>query len=158
MNVTVKTGVLIGVLCAAWTYVMGFTGWFKDPTLQAAFFVVILIEVALLLWGLRQTAAANAYGRQVVTGTTMAAIAAAIIFVNSLVFAMVVFPNYFRDIEQAYRQILSAQGKSESEIAEAIAQQASMQTPFIQAMSGAVGTIVTGFVASLLIAIRYRRR
>jgi hypothetical protein len=158
MNVTVKTGVLIGVLCAAWTYVMGFTGWFKDPTLQAAFFVVILIEVALLLWGLRQTAAANAYGRQVVTGTTMAAIAAAIIFVNSLVFAMVVFPNYFRDIEQAYRQILSAQGKSESEIAEAIAQQASMQTPFIQALSGAVGTIVTGFVASLLIAIRYRRR
>ena len=158
MSLTVKTGVLIGVLCAAWTYVMGFTGWYRDPTLQAAFFVVILIEVALLLWGLRQTASANTYGRQVITGTTMAIIAAGVIFVNSLIFTMVVFPNYFSDLEQAYRRILAEQGKSESEIAEAIAQQASVQTPFIQAMSGAVGTIVTGLVASLLLAIRYRRR
>jgi hypothetical protein len=158
MNLTVKTGVLIGVLCAAWTYVMGLTGWFKDPTMQAAFFVVVLIEVALLLWGLRQTAADNSYGRQVVTGTTMAAIAAAILFVNALVFTTIVFPDYFKEIEQAYRQILASQGKSEAEIAEAIRQQASLQTPFVQAMSGAIGTIVTGFVASLLIAIRYRRR
>lgn len=158
MSLTVKTGVLIGVLCAAWTYVMGFTGWFKDPTLQAAFLLVILIEVVLLLWGLRQTAATNTYGRQVVTGTTMAAVAAAIIFVNSLLFTMVVFPNYFSDLEQGYRQILAGQGKSEAEIAEAVAQQQSVQTPFVQAMSGAVGTIVTGVFASLLIAIRYRRR
>jgi hypothetical protein len=158
MSVTVKTGVLIGVLCALWTYVMGFTGWFKDPMLQAAFFLVILIEVALLLWGLRQTAATNTYGRQVVTGTTMAAVGAAIIFVNSLLFTMVVFPGYFEDIAQAYRQVLTDQGKSEAEITEALAQQASVQTPFVQAMSGAVGTIVTGLVASLLIAIRYRRR
>jgi hypothetical protein len=158
MSLTVKTGVLIGVLCAAWTYVMGFTGWFKDPTLQAAFFLVILIEVALLLWGLRQTADANTYGRQVMTGTTMAVIAAAIIFVNSLVFTMVVFPNYFQDLEQAYRQVLRTQGRSEADIAEAIARQASAQTPFVQAMQGAVGTVITGLVASLLIAIRYRRR
>jgi len=55
-----------------------------------AFFLVILIEVALLLWGLTDR------GRQHVRspgddGTTMAVIAAAIIFVNSLVFTMVVF-------------------------------------------------------------------
>jgi hypothetical protein len=158
MSPTVKAGVLIGALCAVWTYVMGFTGWYRDPTLQAAFFVVILIEVALLLWGLRQTAAANSYGRQVVTGTTMAVIAAGIIFVNSLLFTLVVFPSYFTDLEQAYREILTSQGRSEAEVAEALQQQAAVQTPFIQAMLGAVGTIVTGLVASLLIAIRYRRR
>ena len=45
MSATVKGGILIGTLCAGWTLIMGFTGWFKDPRLQYAFYVVILIQL-----------------------------------------------------------------------------------------------------------------
>jgi len=60
----VKTGVLIGVLCAAWTYVMGFTGWFKTRRCRRRS-SSFLIEVTLLLWGLRQTRTPTRTGRQV---------------------------------------------------------------------------------------------
>ena len=60
MNPIPAAGLLIGVLCGMWTFVMGFTGWYKDPSKAAAFFVVIVIEVAGLIWGLRQTASAGA--------------------------------------------------------------------------------------------------
>jgi hypothetical protein len=33
MNPILSTGLLIGLLCGAWTFVMGFTGWYKDPVL-----------------------------------------------------------------------------------------------------------------------------
>jgi hypothetical protein len=56
MNPIVSAGVLIGVLCGVWTFVMGFTGWYRDPAMTSLFFVVILIELAGLYWGLRQTA------------------------------------------------------------------------------------------------------
>ena len=30
MNIPTRAGVLLGVLCVIWTFVMGFTGWYKD--------------------------------------------------------------------------------------------------------------------------------
>ena len=57
---SLSAGLLLGVLCGMWTFVMGFTGWYKDPGKTAAFFVVIAIEVAVLIWGLRQTATKGA--------------------------------------------------------------------------------------------------
>jgi hypothetical protein len=56
MNPILSAGLLIGILCGAWTFVMGFTGWYKDPALAKILFigVAIAIEVAGLIWGLRR--------------------------------------------------------------------------------------------------------
>ena len=43
MKTVVLPGVLLGALVAAWTFVMGFTGWYRHPTLQALFFLVIAL-------------------------------------------------------------------------------------------------------------------
>ena len=56
MDPILKTGVAIGVGCAIWMFVFGFTGWYKDPALANLFFFVIVIEIVGLIWGLRQTA------------------------------------------------------------------------------------------------------
>ena len=72
-------GLLIGVLCAVWTFVMGFTGWYKDPSKAGAFFLVVLIQVFGLTWGLRRTAAqGRTYSGQVVAGTLISIIAGVI--------------------------------------------------------------------------------
>jgi hypothetical protein len=139
MNPILSAGLLIGLLCGAWTFVMGFTGWYKDPALANGLFisVAMAIEIAGLIWGLRKTAASGrAYGGQILAGTMMAIVAGVIIVASSLLFTTVVFPNYFADTKQA---------------SEASA------TPMAQAMSGFMGTLVTGIVASAIIAIFVRR-
>jgi len=158
MNQTLRTGLWIGALCVAWTFVMGFTGWYKDPALVNAFFLVILVEVALLVVGLRKTAATQGYSRQVLTGTLMAVVAAAIIFCGSLLFTTVAFPSYFQDVRAAQEEMLRAAGKTPAEIEAAVQAASAGQTPLANALAGVVGTVVTGLVASLVIAAFFRKR
>ena len=87
MNPILNTGLLIGGLCAGWMFVCGVTGWYKDPTLNLLFFLVIPIEISGLIWGLRQTAREGRnYSQQIVAGTMMAVIAGVVIVAASLAF------------------------------------------------------------------------
>jgi hypothetical protein len=158
-NPILNAGLLIGVLCGIWTFVMGFTGWYRDPAMANVFFVVILIEIGGLIWGLRRTAAdGRSYQGQVVAGTMMAVIAGVVIIASSLLFTMVAFPDYFSELEAVQREMLVAQGKSSAEIEEAIAASKVTATPMANAMAGFVGTLITGILASAVIAIWIRAK
>lgn len=159
MSPILSAGLLIGILCAVWTFVMGFTGWYKDPAMLNAFFVVIAIEVGGLIWGLLRTAAqGRGYGAQVLAGTMMSVIAGIVVVCSSLLFTLVAFPDYFKEIEAARRQILEAQGRTPAEIDAAVRGNSVAATPMGQAMAGFLGTLVTGILASAIIAIVVRRR
>jgi len=158
MGMILKGGVLIGGLCAAWTFVMGFTGWYKDPRFLYLFFGVVLIQIGVLLWALRRTAAERSYAQQVAAGMLMSFIAGVILFVSSLVFTTVVFPEYFNEIRAMQAGMLRAAGRSEADIAAELQAMAGAQTPFIQAFRGLVGTAGTGLVVSMVIAIFFRAR
>jgi hypothetical protein len=159
MTPILSAGLLIGVLCAVWTFVMGFTGWYKDPARLNAFFLVIAIEIGGLIWGLSRTAAqGRGYGAQVVAGAMMSVIAGVVVVCSSLLFTLVAFPDYFREIEAAQRQVLQAQGRTPAEIEAAMQGNAAAATPMGQAMAGFIGTLLTGIVASAIIAIVLRSR
>jgi hypothetical protein len=147
-----KAGIVLGVLVEIWTYLMGITGWYKDPHLLYVFYVVILIEVGVLLWGLKMTAAqGRGYGAQVGAGTLIAVIGAVIIFIGAYIFTAVVYPNYFTELNEMQRSMGAAQGMTQEQINAQIAMMTPMQTPFVNALTGAFMTVVTGFVASLII-------
>jgi hypothetical protein len=159
MNPILSTGIMIGVLCSVWTMVMGYSGLYKDPSLANLFFLVILIEIAGLVWGLRQTAReGRGYGGQILAGTMMAIVAGVIIIGSSLLFTTVLFPNYSQELEHMYRTTLEQQGKSEAEIAAAVQANAASWTPMSQAMSGFLGTLVTGILGSAVIGYFVRGR
>ena len=159
MNPILAAGVLIGVFCGLWTFVMGFTGWYKDPVMMQAFWVVVLIELFGLIWGLRQTAReGRAWASQVLAGTMMSVIAGIVVAGSSLVFTMLLFPEYFSEIERMAREVMQRQGKPEAEIASAIEASRSMATPMTQAMAGFTATLMTGIVASAAIALVIRAR
>jgi hypothetical protein len=158
MSPVVKTGVAIGLVTFLWMLVMGYSGWYKDPTLATLFFLVVIFEVILLFRGLRETAAANGYGQQVRAGTMMATVAAPIIFLASMLFTSVLFPNYFTELRDLQAQLLKQQGLPDAEVQRQVEQTMQMQTPVINALTGAVATIVTGLIASALIAIGVRRK
>jgi hypothetical protein len=137
MNPILATGILIGGLCSVWMFVVGFAGWYKDPAMAWAFFLVVLIEVGGLVVGLRRTAVeGRTYTGQIVAGTMMAVIAGVIIIGASLVFTMAAFP----DALDAIRATEPA------------------ATPMSQALDGFLGTLVTGIIASAVIAIWVRAR
>ena len=159
MNPILSTGLLIGVLCAAWTFVMGFTGWYKDPATLRFFFLVIVIEIAGLIWGLRKTAAeGRTYSGQVAAGMLMSIVAGLVILCSSLLFTTVVFPEYFSEINASQRELMLKKGTSEADINAAIAAAAPMQTPMANAVAGFIGTFVTGVVASAVIGLWIRGR
>lgn len=159
MNTIVKAGVLLGVLCCAWTFVMGYTGWYKDPALLNLFFLVIVIEIAVLVWALRKTAAeGRGYGGQVGAGTLISGIGGLIIIGGSLLFTTVAFPNYFAEIAAVQEQQLRAAGQSEEQIRTFMQMSAPGRTPMAQALTGFLGTMVTGVVVSAILAIFIRAR
>lgn len=158
MSPTVRTGLLIGVSVVAWTFVMGFTGWFLDPALLNLFFLVIPIQIVLLVVGLRSTAAQNTYGKQVLSGSLASVLASVLIFCGSLLFTTVVFPSYFDELRTVHTSMLEQAGKSPEEVRAQVEAMAATQTPFLQALFGAIGTMVTGLVASLVIAAFARKR
>lgn len=159
MSTTVAAGLLLGVLCGVWTFIMGFTGWYKDPTKASAFFVVIAIEVAVLMWGLSRTAReGRTYSGQVVAGTMISIIGGIVIVGFSLLFTTVFFPEYFNELEVVYRDMLQKEGKSEAEVSSMVAEWSAGQSPMLQALYGFLGTFVTGVVVSAVLAIWIRAR
>lgn len=159
MNPIVKAGLLLGVLCGAWTFVIGFTGWYRDPVMLNMFYLVIVIEIGMLVWGLRQTAArGRGYGGQVGAGMLISLIGGVIIIGSSILFTSVVFPDYFQELQGIQAQMMKAQGKSDIEIASMLAATAPMQTPVMNALTGFAATIVTGLLSSLVIAAFVRRK
>ena len=157
MNPVLAAGLLIGVLCAVWTFIMGATGWYKDPAMMRWFFLVIAIEVGGLIWGLRRTAAeGRTYGGQVIAGTMMATIAGVVIICSSLLFTTVVYTDYFAELEAMNVKVLRERGASESEIDRQIIAERASNTPMGHALLGFTGALITGIVASALLSIAIR--
>lgn len=158
MQSTLRAGLLLGFAVAAWTLVMGYTGWYKNPSLLYLFWLVIPMQIGILLWSLRSTAAITGYGRQVWSGVSSSLLASMIIFAASLMFTTRLFPHYFQDLEALGRQIMASKGLSPEQIEAAVRLQAPMQTPYASAFAGAIGTVVTGFITSVVAAIWLRKK
>ena len=154
MDIPVRAGIVLGVLVVIWQFVIGFTGWYKDPVMMNAFFLVIVFEIAVIIWALRKTCATAAYGRQVANGLVVSVVAGVLIVCGSLVFTTVAFPDYFKELEAAQVAMLKAQGLSDGDIST----QAAMQTPIMNALSGFIGTVVTGLIVSAIAGAFLRRK
>jgi len=152
MNTILKAGIVLGALVEIWTYLMGFTGWYRDPALMKLFWVVIALQIAVLMWALKRTAAeGRGYGGQVGAGTLISLIGGVFVIVGSLIFTMVVFPNYFTELAAIQEQMLRTAGRSEAEIKQMMDMTARTSTPIMQACFGFLGTMVTGVVVSAII-------
>lgn len=158
MNPVLRGALVLGLGVVGWTFIMGFTGWYKHPSLLNLFWVVVPWQIAVLAWSLRATARTNGYLRQVGHGLVASALAGLPIFLGSLLFTTVVFPHYFQELEALGRLVMAQKGLTPEQIEAAVRASAPTQTPRFQATAGAVGTLVTGLVVSLVAAAFLRAR
>lgn len=155
----VQGGVVTGLAIGAWTFVMGLTGWYKDPTLLALFWVVVPLQIAGLVWTLMRTKhEGRGWGGQVLAGFLTSAIAAGFAFAASLLFTKVAFPQYFDELSAIHEQMLRDRGLSDAEVRRTIAEAAGTQTSTMQATLGMMGTLITGLFVSMGIAIFVRTK
>ena len=153
MKQSVLAGVVLAVLVALWTLVMGVTGWYKNPVAAMLFYLVIPINVAVVIWGLYRTKAeGRRYGGQVVAGVVIGIVAAILIFGNSLLFTQVLFPTYTEDVLAGQEELLRSSGASEEQIAAQLDIARTMMKPSIQAATGAFFTFLTTMVTTLIAA------
>lgn len=154
----VRAGVVLGLLVAVWTLVMGITGWYKHPVLLFLFLLVIPMQFAVIAWALGKTAAVQGYWPQVRGGMLLSVVASVIVFLQSLFFTTVAFPHYFRELREVQEQALHNSGKSGEEIKAILDATARDMTPLSEARNGMIGTLVTGLVFSLIVSAFARRK
>ena len=160
MNPIVRGGLVLGAACGGWIFVNGLLGWYKDPAMYGSFVpIVTAIEIIVLVWTLRQTAAlGRTYSGQVVAGTMVAVIGGVIIIAASMIFSTVLYPNYFEEINAMTRDMALKAGRNAGEVDAIIAAAAPMQTPVAAALAGFIGCVLTGVIGSAIIAIWVRAK
>ena len=91
-------------------------------------------------------------------GVIISLIGGVLICAGSMLFTTVAFPHYFSEITAIQQQMLMEQGKSAEELRTTMEMAAKTNTPVASAVSGFIGTIVTGLVASLVIGAFVRSK
>jgi hypothetical protein len=112
-----------------------------------------------MLWILQGTAReGRRYWRQVAAGTGAFAIVAAILFVATYLGWSVLAPDYADVAVARQRALYEASGQVPDDLEARLETLHGMFTPLRQSWFGFVGTLVTGFVFSLLGAIPLREK
>lgn len=158
IRVVLISGMIAGALCSRWDWVMVITGWYKDVSMSNAALLFIPLLLLGLLLGLRRTSREGLRFRgQVLAGVVMAMVAALVIAVNVLGMTGAVVPSYFADQQEVHRQILRQAGKTDAEIAAALAAHPVMSAGQ-HARSALMAVTVMGSVGSALLSVFVRSR
>jgi uncharacterized ion transporter superfamily protein YfcC len=114
MKGPVRWGVILGVAVAALNLVFGFAGWHRTYEMAAVFLVVaILINVVTVTLCLRESASSEGWPGQIRNGLIVGLVGSVIIFITSWLVTTVVFPDYFAEMAEGYREAYVGLGHSE---------------------------------------------
>jgi len=150
MKGPVRWGVILGGAVAALSLVFGLVGWHRTYEMSFVFLAIaILINVATVVLCLRQRASLEGWLGQVKNGLVVGLVASVIIFVASWLVTTAVFPDYFREMADGYREAYVNMGLTEDEVADLVAATAAT-SPFRSAFDGVVGTMVTSLIVAAI--------
>ena len=148
MKGPVRWGVILGGAVAVLSLGFGLAGWHRIYEMSFVFLAVaILINVVMVVLCLRERASSDGWLHQVKNGLVVGLVGSVIIFVTSWLVTTTVFPDYFMEMANGYREAYANMGLSEEEVADLVAATAAT-SPVRSAFDGVVGTMAT----SLLVA------
>jgi hypothetical protein len=159
MKPILSAGIMLGVAAGIWMFINGFAGLYKNPGTAWVFPVVAtVIEIAVIVWGLRKTAElGRRYGGQVLAGLLIAVVGAVLIMGFSMIWSQV-FTDAPEIIAAMQADKWADAGMSEEKIDERLVNAEFTRGAVFSAVSGGIMTIVTGLVISLIAAIFVRQK
>lgn len=159
MKPILSAGIMLGVAAGIWMFINGFAGLYKNPGTAWIFPVVAtVIEIVVIVWGLKKTAQlGRRYGGQVLAGLLIAIVGAVLIMGFSMVWSTV-FTDFAEVAAAMQADAWADAGMSEEKIDELLVQTEFTRSSVFQALSGSIATIVTGLVIALIAAIFIRQK
>lgn len=150
MKGPVRWGVILGGAVAVLSLVFGLAGWHRTYEMSFVFLAIaILINVTTVVLCLRERASSEGWLGQVKNGLVVGLVGSVIIFVASWLVTTVVFPDYFAEMANGYREAYVNMGLTEDEVANLVAATAAT-SPVRSAFDGVVGTMVTSLIVAAI--------
>ena len=138
--------------------VFGLAGWHRTYEMAFVFLALaIAINAVTVVLCLRERASSEGWPGQVKNGLVVGLVGSVIIFVSSLLVTTVVFPDYFTEMAEGYREAYVNMGLSEDEVAELAAATAAA-SPVRSAFEGVVGTMMTSLVVAAIAGAWLRKK
>ena len=159
MRPIINAGIVLGIAVGIWMFVNGAAGLYRSAGTAWIFaLVATLIEIVVIVWGLRKTAElGRRYGGQVLAGLMMAVVGAVLVLVFSLIWGAV-FTDAGEVAAAIQADTWADQGMSEDQIEDMLAATEFTRTTIFSSLMGSIMTIVTGLVVSLIAAIFIRQK
>lgn len=159
MNAVIKASVVLAVAVTVVSYLVYFTGLHTNPVVGGlgSIVIFILLNIAAVIWALRQTAAENGYGKQLLNGLLVGVIGGVLIFVLSWATLSFILPGYLEDVKAANISWMESMNMPEEALEQQIAKIEST-SPASQAGGGFIGTVVTSLVVGAITAIFVRKK
>jgi hypothetical protein len=160
MKTIIRGGILLGILVTIWTYIFGMTGMHRSLAGAMLFpIIATVIELAVLFWALRRTAAeGRGWFGQVSAGTLLAFVGGCLILATSYLYVTQVHPTYLAEVREAGIAAMRSAGMDEATIQQQQAAQEKFSTPMAQAVFGFLGTVISGFILSATLGIFLRSK
>ena len=107
MNVVLKASVILAVAVSLVSTVVIAVGWHTDPVISSIVPIVafIALNVGAIIWVLKQTAAENGYGKQLLNGLLVGVIAGVLIGMLSWASMTFIFPDALAEIQDAMIEV-----------------------------------------------------
>jgi hypothetical protein len=158
MKGPIRWGVILGGAVAVLSLSFGLLGWHRTYEMAFVFLAIaILINVATVVFCLREQASSEGWLGQVKNGLVVGLVGSAIIFVASWLVTTVVFPEYFNEMAEGYREAYTSMGLSAEEVVDLVAATAAT-SPVRSAVDGVVGTMVTSLVVAAIAGAWLRKK
>jgi hypothetical protein len=159
MSVVIKWSVILTVLVAIVSVIINVAGLHKSPVAGGLGFIVLalLINLGVIALALKETAARNAYGAQLMNGVLIGLVAGVLILLTSWLLTTVIFPDTLEEMKEGYIAFFESAGLPADQVATQI-EALEQQTPFRQALNGLIGTFFTSAIGAAIIGIFLRRK
>lgn len=160
MNAVLKAGVALAVLVEIVSVALIASGIANsNPIVGSIAFILvaIVLTVGCIFWGLKQTAADNGYGKQLLNGLLIGVVAGVLVFAFSMINLTVLFPDYIDQSSLATIEFLEARDLPE-EMLQAQVAKLEGRTSVSESRGGLIGTIITSLIVGAIVAVFKRKK
>ncbi len=158
-KIILKFGIFIFLPGTVVTYVLGITGWYRNESISWLTYVLLPIQIAVFIWGLNETKKlGNNYLRQLWIGAAMSLVAGVLTAIASFLYSQVFFPNYLPELRTVVETSLKEASISAERLQKELQLFDSVYSPTSLAAQSVVGSVISGFVMSAIIAIFIRAK
>ena len=159
MNSVIKASLILAGVIAVLTVGIVATGLLERPATGIPLFLfgAIVLNIVVVFWGLKQTAAENPYGKQLMNAALIGLVGGALIFVVSMALTSVILPDFLEESKAAQAALLEEALPAGEQLDVALEGNAS-RSSISEAFGGFVGTLGTSILSGAIIGIFLRRK